>query len=478
MRRLAYFFIFFFSMSSILFAQLDYVQAFPNLEFSAPVDIQNAGDNSNRLFVVEQEGRIKVFQNDSLVNSTETFLDIADQVLYGGEQGLLGLAFHPNYTENGYLYVDYTTDNPRRTVISRFSVSQNDPNSADPGSELVLLEVEQPFSNHNGGQLSFGPDGYLYVSFGDGGSGGDPQGNGQNRSTLLGSIIRIDVDNLDPEMNYGIPDDNPFVGNNNGWREEIYAYGLRNVWRFSFDPETDKLWAADVGQNAYEEIDIIESGKNYGWNIMEGLHCYNPSSGCDETGLELPIWEYSHDDPNGGQSITGGFVYRGSNANELYGSYVYGDFVTGRIWTFVPLGNPTNMLIFNETGLAISTFGVDENNELYFASFTNGRIYKFDGQPTSVGEDGQLKINYNLNQNYPNPFNPDTVISFTLPQSEKVKVTIFNNLGEQVEVIYNDVANAGLNKIMWNASNLTSGVYLCKLTTNNFESTKKMVLMK
>ncbi|MCZ7602269.1 MAG: PQQ-dependent sugar dehydrogenase [Melioribacteraceae bacterium] len=464
--------------TSLTFAQLRYVEAFPNLEFAAPVDIQHAGDNSNRLFVLEQEGRIRVFQNDSLVNSTDIFLDIRDQVLYGGEQGLLGLAFHPNYSENGYFYLDYTRSNPRRTVISRFTVSQDNPNQADPNSEFILLEVEQPYSNHNGGQIAFGPDGYLYITLGDGGSGGDPLNSGQDRTTLLGNILRIDVDNPANDLNYGIPDDNPFVGNNEGWHEEIYAYGLRNVWRFSFDPITNKLWAADVGQNAYEEINIIESGKNYGWRIMEGFHCYNPSTNCDQTGLELPVWEYAHNDPNGGQSITGGFVYRGSKANELFGGYVYGDFITGRIWVYFEGDNPTNMLIFNNTGLAISTFGVDQNDELYFASFTNGRIYKFLGEPTSVQEEGKLNIDYKLNQNYPNPFNPDTMISFYLSKPEKVKIEIFNNLGEKVEEVFNGTAVKGMNRINYISKNLASGVYYFKLTSDNFSDSKKMVLMK
>ncbi len=470
--------VFLFVALLVLPAQLKFVQAFPNLTFDAPVDIQHAGDGTNRLFVVEQKGVIQVFPNDSLVNTSEVFLDLTDKVLYGGEQGLLGLAFHPNYEQNGYFYVDYTTDNPRRTVISRFSVSQDNPNNADPNSELEILSVQQPYSNHNGGQVVFGPDGYLYISFGDGGSANDPDGNGQNRTTLLGSIIRIDVDNPDSGMNYGIPDDNPFVGNNNDWREEIYAYGLRNVWRFSFDPETDKLWAADVGQNAYEEIDLIEKGGNYGWNIMEGLHCFNPSSNCDQTGLELPIWEYSHSDPNGGQSITGGYVYRGKEASELYGGYVYGDFVTQRIWVFFPLGNPTNMMIFNNTGQAITTFGTDENDELYFGSFSNGKIFKFQGTPMSVNDEGKLDINYRLDQNYPNPFNPNTIISFSLARAEKVKIEVFNSIGEKVEEIYNDVADSGLHRLSWNAKDLTSGVYYLKLTSDNFSDTKKMVLMK
>lgn len=478
MKRILYLILSLVFSSLVLFSQIKYVQAFPNLQFEAPVDIQHAGDGSNRLFVLEQKGRIRVFENDSLTTGTDLFLDISSQVLYGGEQGLLGLAFHPNYEENGYFYLDYTSSDPRRTVISRFSVSQNNPNQADPESELVLLEVEQPYSNHNGGQLTFGPDGYLYITFGDGGSGGDPENNGQDRSTFLGSIIRIDVDNPADGKNYGIPDDNPFVGNNNGWLEEIYAYGLRNVWRFSFDPETDILWAADVGQNAYEEIDIIESGKNYGWRIMEGLHCYNPSSDCDQAGLELPVWEYSHSDPHGGYSITGGFVYRGENAGEIYGYYIYGDFVSGRIWAFAPLGNPSNTLLFNNTGLAISTFGVDEKNELYFASFTNGRIYKIKGSPTAVLEEGELNINFELKQNYPNPFNPETTISFVLSKAEKVKIEIFDNLGEKVDEVFNGEAEAGLNKIKWSAENLTSGVYYFKLTSENHTSTKKMVLVK
>lgn len=478
MKKLILLVIFLITSFNFTYSQLKYVQAFPNLEFDAPVDIRHPGDETNRLFVLEQPGRIMVFENNSLVNNADVFLDLTDVVLYGGEQGLLGLAFHPDYEENGYFYVDYTTSNPRRTVIARFSVSDSDPNRANRDSELILMEVEQPYTNHNGGQVAFGPDGFLYISFGDGGSGGDPLNSGQDRTTLLGNILRIDVDNPTNGKNYGIPNDNPFVENNNGWREEIYAYGLRNVWRFSFDPETNKLWAADVGQNAYEEIDIIEKGKNYGWNIMEGFHCFNPSSGCDQTGLELPVWEYAHDDPNGGQSITGGFVYRGSNANELYGGYVYGDFVSQRIWVYFPGENPTNMLIFNSTGHPISTFGVDQNNELYFGSFSTGRIYKFKGTPTSVDEEGELKINYNLHPNFPNPFNPETIISFSLANTEKAKVEIFNTLGEKVDEVFNEMAKAGLNRIQWNGESYASGIYYFKLTSENFSDTKKMVLMR
>lgn len=350
-------------------------EAFPNLTFNHPVGIYNAGDGSNRLFVLEQSGVIYVFENSQNTTGVTVFLDIRDRVTDEGfEEGLLGLAFHSNYKNNGYFYVDYTAANPRRTVIARYQVDANNPDKANKNTEHVILEVKQPYSNHNGGQISFGPNGYLYIALGDGGGGGDPDGNGQSRQTLLGSILRIDVDNPSNGRKYGIPSDNPFIGNTEGYREEIYAYGLRNPWRFSFDPETDWLWAADVGQNKWEEIDIIESGKNYGWNVMEGMHCFKPSTGCNTTGLESPIWEYGHDV---GHSITGGFVYRGTKIPQLIGSYVYGDYEFGQIWALQYDGtsNPVNTLLF-ETDYEISSFGVDENNELYICDY-NGMVYTF-----------------------------------------------------------------------------------------------------
>ena len=292
-----------------------YVEAFPNLSFEFPVDIQSPKDGTNRIFVLSQPGVIYVFDNNSDTKEKKIFLDIRGKVLYGGEMGLLGLAFHPNYKENGFFYLDYTTDNPRRTVISRFQVSKTDPAVADPLSEEILLEVGQPYENHNGGQISFGPDGYLYISLGDGGSGGDPLNAGQDLKNLLGKLLRIDVNSNSDEKNYSIPIDNPFKGNSKGYKEEIYAYGLRNVWRFSFDMN-NRLWAADVGQNKWEEINLIEKGKNYGWRIMEAKHCYNPETNCDTSGLVLPVWEYGHNDM-GGFSITGGFVYNGKSAPGL-----------------------------------------------------------------------------------------------------------------------------------------------------------------
>lgn len=351
------------------------VPAFPNLSFDRPLRILHPGDQTNRLFVVEQRGVISVFENDPDTEQSSPFLNLENRVNdSGNEQGLLGLAFHPDFESNGYFYVNYTAASPGRTVISRFSTSDGNPNEANPDSELILLTYEQPFSNHNGGHLEFGPDGYLYISSGDGGSGGDPQNNGQDRSTLLGALLRIDVDNPQNGNAYGIPSDNPFIDNDQGYREEIYAWGLRNPWRFSFDADTGDLWAADVGQNSRESIYIIENGNNYGWNILEGSACYPSGDSCDKTGLEQPLFEYSH--TSGDRSVTGGYVYRGDKWPGLEGLYIYGDFISGRIWaldTSDP-GNPVNTELI-DTSLNISSFGTDQNNELYLCAF-NGQIYR------------------------------------------------------------------------------------------------------
>lgn len=342
---------------------------YPNLTFNQPVGIFSPKDQTNRLFVIEQQGTIQVFENDGNVENSAVFLDIRSNVTFGGEQGLLGLAFDPDYKNNGYLYLNYVTDNPRRTIIARFRTSDN-PNEADINSQLVLLEIDQPFANHNGGHLAFGPDGYLYIGTGDGGSGGDPYGNGQNRSTLLGKILRIDVKSASDGRNYAIPDDNPFVGNSLGYKEEIFAYGFRNPWRFSFDADAHRLWVADVGQQAREEIDLVEKGKNYGWNIMEGSLTY---AGGSQEGLELPVWEYGHDQ---GNSVIGGYVYRGPTVTTLAGSYIYGDYGSGKIWALAlnDADEVTNTLL-SDTSLNILSFGTDENDELYICA-SDGKIYK------------------------------------------------------------------------------------------------------
>ena len=345
--------------------------AFPNLTFNQPDGIFSDPTNSNRLFVIEQAGVIRVFNNAQNASTSSVFLDISSRVLYGGEQGLLGLAFHPNYSQNGYFYVDYVADNPRRTIIARFTVS-GDENVADQNSEQIILEISQPFSNHKGGQLAFGPDGYLYIGMGDGGSAGDPMGNGQSLTTLLGKILRIDVNAPSEGRSYGIPNDNPYFGNTLGYREEIYAYGFRNPWRFSFDSATGALWVGDVGQNTLEEIDIVEKGKNYGWNIMEGTLCFDPAVDCNQTGLTLPVWNYTRDQ---GTTIIGGYVYHGSALPSLDGAYVYGDFGSGRIWALHVNGASAENTLLVDSGLNIASFGTDQNSELYFSAY-DGKIYK------------------------------------------------------------------------------------------------------
>tara|TARA_B100001540_G_scaffold227388_1_gene201600 strand:+ start:769 stop:2058 length:1290 start_codon:yes stop_codon:yes gene_type:complete len=384
--------IFYLIFLASLIANFNVENAFPNLSFQDPVGIHAPNDGTNRLFVVEQEGRIKVFNNDTNTSDWDMFLDITNLVDQDGgytEEGLLGLAFHPNFTDNGYFYVNYTEHNPRRNVIARYTVNSNNPNQANYNSSQIILEVGQPYTNHNGGQMEFGPnDGYLYISFGDGGSAGDPLGHGQNTTTLLGTLIRIDVDNPSNGLNYSIPSDNPFV-DVIGPRPEIYAYGLRNMWRFSFDLQTGFLWGADVGQYEYEEINIIESGGNYGWNIMEGTSCYDSPS-CNEDGLELPIWEYELY-VNGVCSITGGYVYRGPTLWNLTGKYIYGDWCTGDIWAleYSEDGNHVNEHLM-VSGINITSFGVDQYNELLICA--NSNIYKLTSSLGDINSDGDLNV--------------------------------------------------------------------------------------
>ena len=348
--------------------ELGVLEAFPGLSFDRPVAVIFPDDGANQGFVVEQPGRIVALNSG---NDVSIFLDIRDRVRdRGEEEGLLGLAFDPNYESNGFLYVYYTADGPRRSVISRFSADPGG-GTADPGTETLVLEVEQPYANHNGGQIVFGPDDFLYVGLGDGGSAGDPKRNGQNPATLLGSILRLDVSALDSTGSYAIPADNPFVGARDA-RPEIWAYGLRNPWRFTFDRETGDLWAADVGQNKLEEVDLIRPSLNYGWNIMEGDECYPRS--CDKRGLELPVAVYGRD---GGCSITGGYVYRGSRIPSLYGAYVYGDFCSGKIWAFRYDGSRvTESIQVADTKIRISSFGEDMEGELYILDLEGG-IYRF-----------------------------------------------------------------------------------------------------
>ena len=361
-------------LTTILFAQ-------PNLSlqtiatgFDNPVDIAHCGDE--RLFIVERDGAIRIIEGNGNVLSTP-FLDIDSDVSSSpNERGLLGLAFHPDYLNNGYFYVNYTINNGN-TRVSRFSVSANDPNVADPNSELVLLETFQPFWNHNGGCMKFGPDGYLYTTIGDGGSGGDPQANGQNRNSYLGKMLRIDVDNGNP---YAIPADNPFV-NDPSTLDEIWALGLRNAWRFSFDQVTGDVWIGDVGQSKWEEIDFqpasSQGGENYGWRCYEADEDFN-TSGCDPIGtMTFPIFVYANS-LSVGCSVTGGIVYRGCEFPGLYGHYIFADYCSGRFWSIIPngFGGWISEEIANYADTQYSAFGENLAGELFVAAHGSGTISK------------------------------------------------------------------------------------------------------
>jgi glucose/arabinose dehydrogenase len=337
-----------------------------------PTSLTHAGDS--RLFITLQRGQIVVWDGTRVLPAP--FLDIRTLVACCNERGLLGLAFDPHYAENGRFFVDYTRTNGD-VVLARYNVSSNR-DLADPSSGTILLTVpHSQFANHNGGQLAFGPDGYLYMGVGDGGSGGDPNNNGQNLGVLLGKILRLDVSGA----SYSAPSSNPFLSRS-GARGEIWAYGLRNPWRFSFDRESGDLWIADVGQNQFEEVDLQRrtsiGGENYGWRMTEGLHCFNPSSNCDPNKVvTYPIIEYSHAD--GSCSVTGGYVYRGANIAALRGLYVYGDYCSGAIFTATASGSTTRLM---STTFDITSFGEDLSGELYLLhGGTNGSVLQFTGPP-------------------------------------------------------------------------------------------------
>ncbi len=344
--------------------------------FVRPLLLTHAGDGSNRLFVVEQGGRVWIIQDGERLETP--FIDLSSIVSPAAngtgytERGLLGLAFHPNFEENGWFFVNFTNEQGT-THVERFTVSESDPNRADLGSSELILWQEQPYPNHNGGHMAFGQDGYLYIAFGDGGSAGDPLGAGQDLSTWLGKILRIDVS----DAVYAVPQDNPFVGRN-GALPEIWAYGLRNPWRFSFDRATGDLYIGDVGQNQWEEINFQSSesdgGENYGWNIYEGMHPY--SGGAAPMNMVYPVAEYDHSQ---GISVSAGYVYRGQNVPSLAGVFFFGDFGTGRIWSLWrdESLNWRSQVFMNNTGITISSFGEDEAGELYVVDYA-GRILRFD----------------------------------------------------------------------------------------------------
>jgi glucose/arabinose dehydrogenase len=371
------------------------VPAFPNLKWEGwegvddqgkikplrPMVLTHANDGTGRNFVATQRGVIHVFENDPSAKQTKVFLDLTEKVhdwKGDNEEGLLGLAFHPKYKQNGEFFVYYSSEKkPRTSIVSRFRVSKDDPNKADP-TEEVVMRIPQPYANHNGGSIAFGPDGYLTIGLGDGGGRNDPLGHGQNLETWMGSVLRIDVDKKDGDRNYAIPPDNPFV-NHKKAKPEIFAYGFRNIWRLSFDRKTGALWAADVGQDLWEEIDIVKAGGNYGWSARESSYGFGNLDSVGSKPID-PVWEYDH---QVGKSITGGYVYRGARLPQLNGAYLHADFVTGKIWALKydeQSGKVEKNLSIASTGIPVLAFGEDAAGEVYyFLETVSGQgIYRFE----------------------------------------------------------------------------------------------------
>ena len=343
---------------------------------SSPLDLESPDDGSGRLFVVEQGGRIKIIQNSNVLSPA--FLDISSKITTGGEMGLLGVTFHPNFSSSRKFYVNYvrTLAGQIQSVIAEYSVATPTSNQTDASTERILLTVNQVgnFNNHKAGELAFGADGFLYFGLGDGGSGGDPNGNGQNKQTLLGKMMRIDVDGTSAGLQYRIPSDNPFVSG--GGLPEIYAYGFRNPWRFSFDRPSNRMFVADVGQGSFEEVDIVQKGGNYGWNTMEGNHCFNPATGCNMSGLSLPIAEYDH---SVGIAVIGGYVYHGTSVATLQGTYVFGD-LNGKIFGLQETApNNWTRTLLATTSTQLSSFGQDQSGELYVVDLS-GSVFKIKAQ--------------------------------------------------------------------------------------------------
>lgn len=461
-----------------VYPQVNFVNAFPNLSFSLPLFLTHAGDGTNRIFVVQQRGIIKVFPNDSMTTNVQNFIDLSNIVSSSGnERGLLGLAFHPNYSSNRYFFVYYTRQSDGALRISRFTTQSGNPNKADSLSELNMLTIAHPtYSNHNGGCLMFGADGYLYAGTGDGGSGGDPNANAQNVNVLLGKILRIDINTPSGGNNYSIPPTNPFAGG--GGAPEIYAIGMRNPWRFSRDAVTGTIYCGDVGQDAWEEIDTLAVGKNYGWRCYEGNAPYN-TSGCGPIGnYTFPIAVYQN--VGSDISVTGGYVYRGARVPWLVGRYIYADYGSRKVWKLLLSGGAVSEnSVIGVAPQGVPSFGVDQSNELYIVG-SSGTIFKLQDALIGVqGISGEIPNGFSLEQNYPNPFNPVTNIYYNVGMTSVVNISVYDMTGKEVAVLLNESKPAGRYSVEWNAANMPSGVYFYKLTINGSQSIeKKMVLVK
>jgi glucose/arabinose dehydrogenase len=459
-------------------AEFQLEKAFPNLTFTFPTDIHPSNDGSNRLFVVEKRGVIWVFAAQVQSTVKTEFLNISNKVRTSGEAGLLGLALHPDYKNNGQFYVFYVSQYPYRTIVARYQVSA-DPNVADPGSESILIDSPQSTVYHNGGQLAFGPDGYLYIGMGD----NFTSATAQNLADLPGSILRIDIDVPTPPegsaaAGYEIPADNPFANNTSGYREEIYAYGFRNPWRFCIDRMTGEMWVSDVGQDTYEEIDIVEKGRNYGWPLMEGPDCYGGP--CDPVAddLALPFYWYTHAE---GVAVIGGYRYWGRRVPELSGYYIFADYTGGTVWglRYDGAAGPERFdLVVGAPNLL--TFGLGPTGDV-LAGSSDGYIYHLTRVVTSAQETPPSATR--LLANYPNPFNPSTTIHYHLAREADVTVEIYTVDGARVARYALGSRAAGDHRLQWNgrtaAGPAASGVYFCRLVVDGRAvDTSQMVLVQ
>jgi len=438
-----------------------------------------------RLFVVEQPGTIRVFAGDG--TPLGVFLDVTDLTEEVGEQGLLGLAFAPDYPQSGRFFINYT-DLDGDTRVVRYNVDPADPNRALAGSASPVISIDQPYGNHNGGHLEFGPDDLLYIGLGDGGSGGDPQNNAQNDASLLGKMLRLDVSGA---TGYQIPPDNPFVGAPP--RDEIWAKGLRNPWCFGFDRLTGDLWIADVGQNEIEEVDVqpagSSGGENYGWRLMEGSDCYNPPSNCNDGTLVLPIHEYTHGGTPFRCSISGGYVYRGSRIPGIAGRYFFADYCSCQIWSvtwtesggFGDLVEHTAELTPPGGYLSIVSIGQDGFGELYVVDKDRDRIYRLVSDSTGVDD---LPPAVRVEQNVPNPFNPGTTIAYVVPAGgTSVRLEVLDLESRVVRTLVDGRRPEGRQLAFWNGTAddgrpVPAGVYLYRLRASGVDETRKMVLIK
>lgn len=436
--------------------------------FTRPVDIAHCGDS--RLFIVEQRGYIWVV--DSTGNRLPNpFLNIDPRVRSNGnEQGLLGLAFPPDYAQSGEFYVYYTRETDGATRVSRFSLLNGNPNEADPNSEEILLAQSQPFNNHNGGCIKFGPDGYLYIGLGDGGSGGDPQNHGQTPKSLLGKILRIDVNGAAPGLAYAIPPDNPFVADT-AFRPEIWSWGWRNPWRFSFDRLTGDMWIGDVGQNAREEVDFEPAGaggRNYGWRCFEGLASYNTNGCLPAAAYTAPVFEYAN--PSLGRSITGGFIYRGSQYPDLDGYYFFSDYVSGRWWATRqnPDGTFTTGLVGQFAGNQYSSYGEDRHGELYVAALSQGTIYKIKSMSVATEMPDNV-TNFSL---APNPTDSTVRVGLELKKRAQVILTLLD--ARQSRVYAKKVSGQRIDEVI-DLSLLPVGTYFLVVELENGNLVRQVV---